>query len=539
MIDMPQVPVGAQAKQPVSNVKLFSGVPWDDQYRHVRKFNSILDLDTFLESKKVAEMEHATPIRIGNMELRINLNEFQALHVNYLSFINRNMDNRTHYAFIQSAKALSDNSTTIYFELDVWTENQFDLQLKPCFVEREIIPKSADTIGAYTFPDDLEIGEYKQNKLTTLPTPAERQQVTYVTTCSFDPATLEVVEGKIFQKVYSGIGVSVAITPEAIGTFIKAITEQGKSDGIVNVVQSYGEFTGDEMNIKHLTIAPNLSSIDGYVPKNNKAFTYPYNFLTLDNNQGAQIELRYEDFNSGQIELTYSIAFNGGNPVLYCYPNSYLNVDDNYDYCAQFTGFPQCAIATDFYKAWLAQNATAQNLKMAGTAVKGIGGAIAGAGMAGIGAVAAGSAMTPALLAVAGAGAIGSFKMTTDLVNEVISFMGQKKVAEIQPPDAKTTAGNGVNWQMGNAYITLSRRYVKAEYIRKVDDFWTMFGYPIGRIKTPDITSRPSWNYCKTKNATFGGNLEHQDLLTLRQIFDNGVTVWHVNDVGNYDLDNT
>ena len=79
---------------------------------------------------------------------------------------------------------------------------------------------------------------------------------------------------------------------------------------------------------------------------------------------------------------------------------------------------------------------------------------------------------------------------------------------------------------------------VKAEMAKTIDDFFTMFGYPVHRIKKPNLNSRSSWNYVKTVECGITGNCILQDLQTLRKIFDKGVTIWHTNDVGNYNLSN-
>ena len=79
---------------------------------------------------------------------------------------------------------------------------------------------------------------------------------------------------------------------------------------------------------------------------------------------------------------------------------------------------------------------------------------------------------------------------------------------------------------------------ITAEYARKIDDFFTMFGYKIMRLKQPDWTSRASWNYVKTIGAEVYGAVPEFVIQSMVNRLDNGVWFWHTNDVGNFGLSN-
>lgn len=211
----------------------------------------------------------------------------------------------------------------------------------------------------------------------------------------------------------------------------------------------------------------------------------------------------------------------------------------------QFNQFPKCSYTTDFYKAWLAQNASGQNLRMAfrgidtaqsiGQGVAQIGAAVAG-GAAG---ASGGSSMSIAQsTGMAASGSSGIINAGINLAKEVLSINNEKKVAQLQPDATKQTAGSGANAEMNTCYISVRKAYLRKEYLKKIDDYFSAFGYHIGEIIQPDLTSRPCWNYVKILHANIAGSIEHDDMVKLRQIFSNGVTIWHVNDVGNYNLSN-
>ena len=54
-----------------------------------------------------------------------------------------------------------------------------------------------------------------------------------------------------------------------------------------------------------------------------------------------------------------------------------------------------------------------------------------------------------------------------------------------------------------------------------------MYGYLTNTVKTPNLNNRPNWNYVKTIGANILGNIPQYDLQAIKDIFDNGVTLWH------------
>ena len=78
----------------------------------------------------------------------------------------------------------------------------------------------------------------------------------------------------------------------------------------------------------------------------------------------------------------------------------------------------------------------------------------------------------------------------------------------------------------------------KASMCKVIDDFWTAFGYPIHQITTPQIHSRSSWNYIKTVDCAFTADAEMSMLSKYRDLFNKGITIWHTDQIGNYNLSN-
>jgi hypothetical protein len=114
----------------------------------------------------------------------------------------------------------------------------------------------------------------------------------------------------------------------------------------------------------------------------------------------------------------------------------------------------------------------------------------------------------------------------------------QKDIDNIPPSIAKM--GSNTAYDFGNGYrgIYVIKKQIKDEYIKKLEDFFNMFGYKLNEVKIPNFHTRQNWNYVQTANCNITGNMNNEDLQELKQIFDNGITLWHTDDIGNYSLSN-
>ena len=62
---------------------------------------------------------------------------------------------------------------------------------------------------------------------------------------------------------------------------------------------------------------------------------------------------------------------------------------------------------------------------------------------------------------------------------------------------------------------------------RVIDNYFTMYGYKVNRLKVPNIYGRENWNYVKTIGANIEGDIPEEDINELKNIFNAGVTLWH------------
>ena len=117
-------------------------------------------------------------------------------------------------------------------------------------------------------------------------------------------------------------------------------------------------------------------------------------------------------------------------------------------------------------------------------------------------------------------------------------------MAKVQ--DAKATADN-VTLQGGDTYfnygyenlgVKLISYQITQEYIDLLQDYFGKYGYKVHKVKIPNIHTRQNWNYIQTVGANIVGNIPQMFIEGLEQLFNQGITIWHTTDVGNYNLPN-
>ena len=173
--------------------------------------------------------------------------------------------------------------------------------------------------------------------------------------------------------------------------------------------------------------------------------------------------------------------------------------------------FPQVAWSIDAFRAWLAQEAST-------TALQGIasGASIASGAMSG----------NPMAM-------VGGISGLASTANSVI-------LATNRPPQAKGTNSGTIDVASRTKDFYFRQMQISAEYAKVIDDYFDMYGYATRRVKVPNRSARPHWNYVKTNGCVLSGNAPADDVRKICGIYDNGITFWKsASEVGNYSLDNS
>ena len=158
----------------------------------------------------------------------------------------------------------------------------------------------------------------------------------------------------------------------------------------------------------------------------------------------------------------------------------------------------------------------------------------------------------PMNMVQAGAGMYSSYlnnQMQQQLNNQ--NTQNSINMAMAQANDMKSTPntmismGSDVYYGLdkGNKKVNLYRFGLTDEYYQKLGDYFAMFGYKQDKVMTINRRNRHYYNYIKTIGVNIkSSGVPRNHLEEIKSIYNNGVTIWHVDrngvEVGDYSMDN-
>ena len=132
-------------------------VPLENDYKHTLYFADSASQKAYFDSRVMYSFTDFSYQRKDN-KMRIPLPYDTAIKCDYVMYQNTAYSNKWFYAFITDYEYKGEEETEITIETDVLQTWMFDYTVGPSFVEREHC--ADDTIGANTYPENLECGEF-------------------------------------------------------------------------------------------------------------------------------------------------------------------------------------------------------------------------------------------------------------------------------------------------------------------------------------------------------------------------------------------
>lgn len=470
-----------------------------------------------------------------NNSIKVDKNIEDIRTCNYLFYNNKGFTNKIFYCFITEMNYINENCTQIIFTTDSFQTWQFDIVYKPCYVEREHV--NDDTIGIHTIPEDLETGEYIVNSVYVDSNLDNIfNDTTYIMGASVDFAKLvndkyEFSGGGTYQGIYSGVTYysfpKTSSGQTSINAFLASIASKGQSDTITGLfiaptflVPNYNSGVGyQKIENSNSPVSYNISvsksyGLNGYVPKNNKLYTHPYCYLVGSNSGGTANIYRYEDFSNTNCTFNVKAVLCPGASIR-CVPTNYKGATQNDMESLMLGKYPICNYSVDMYTNWQTQN----SVNVLGNTITSDDINIGKAGVNVLAGVAGGIAVGGILGGIAGA-----FTGAPEIANTLMA----KKQHELIPPSVRGDLNSGdVLTASSKNNFRFYRMSIKAEYARQIDNYFSMFGYQVNVTKIPNITGRANWNYVKTINCNFDGDIPQKDIQIIRGMFNTGITLWH------------
>lgn len=525
------------AFEPQTNIRLLKGYPCDNDYHHTLWFDDKVKQHDYMTSLAKFTLYNYTYQRVNKNTIRIEKNYYECYDCNYMMFQNEHFQGKWFYAFVNNMEYINENTTEIRYEIDVMQTWMFDYELQEVFIDRE--HSATDVFGEHTIPEGVEFGDYQILHGETIKELDYTYGHRYVAVCTYDKdGEKNVALGRPVNGVYSGLNYHVFSTPHDVNEFLEKTSEELKEQGLIAIWDVPQLLTtgseGQTMEVPDGLVDRRINktmptSLGSYTPRNNKLLCYPYNFMYVSNMQGGAISYHYEFFTSRSPIVFRFLVCMSNTPSCLLVPEHYLDGGSapqhygNTDQMISLTGWQSSAYATDYYKAWLAQNQTQNMINLGGQALGVAGGAVAGMMVGGpIGALIG--------------GAIGGL---TSLATSTATTINQTNIAEEKSNIASGNAGINVLQPANCVNYLFAQKCIREEYARKIDEYFDMYGYKCQRVKKPNRNVRPHWTFTKTLGSQVKGDLPSEDITKINKIYDDGITFWkNGNEVCNYKLDN-
>lgn len=588
-----------------SEITLYEKVPYDSNhticyYPAAPTKPSYQDVDSVLYKYRISTYTALSFVRKSDRKVRVQGSYNNTVGANYIRIYNGTAwGDHPYYGFVTDVIYVNETTIEIYFVIDTimtYISSGY-LGLNQCWIDRETVYD--DTVGANLMPENVDMGDYIFNDckdltpdlqhyciLMAIFVPGEVKTDTGSTTT--DPTTeggttvvdTSSVTGSLFEGMYSAATIrAFPTTSGAIDHINRQLSEYAKDNKADNVylymapksVTGLSDDTKIDENGIIITDVFSLNShfetitldenrgkdLNGYKPRNNKLFTYPYNFLSISNNSGGSLNLRYEYFDD---KPTFQLDICALAPVsAVLRPKNYEGVGRTRDpnKSLAISGYPMCPWMTDGYTRWVAGNR--------GTIASGIISGVAtllGGGMAAqsaelgvqravdMGKYAVGEAQQTAA-GYETAGAILNQYHTQaqtkmDLGQSAAGLIGKLYDGYRQPNYVNgTTTPGSIQFSSGLMSFFGGRMSIKAEYAKSIDDYFTMYGYKVNRYGfAPTLQNRGSFDYVKTnvcnllyKVQNVGTGATAAEVSEIEGLFNRGLRFSHEAD-GSLSLNN-
>lgn len=520
------------AFNPSSTITLCS-VPIDSTYKNQIYFSSAAQQYAYFAGKAVMRFADYLTVRetlpdgTFQSSVKVNANIDDLRMCNYMFYQNANHGARFFYAFIKKLVYIAEKTTKIIFETDVYQTWLFDVKLLDSYVERE--HSETDGYGENTVPEKFNCVDFTYKNVGDI---QGLEAWGYLVGSSDPRPSHEDEKGKLMTGIYQGLYFYYFFSVESLNAFIDEMDAIGKeciqfitcipvsvvADSFVSAGGGLLE-SSEAASILQTTFSNIYNGVigKGYNPKNKKLFNFPYLSLIVTNHSGNEAEYQIEDFadpDNISFELVGDIS---ASPSVAAIPLNYKGLAKAYEQGIAISGFPQCSFNNDTYKLWLAKNQFGNAINVGQGAlsiVGGIGSALFG---------------NPLGLTMAASG-----------VSSILGTINEGVKASKEPN--KVSNGNS-NCNLLTAIkqntLSVQLRMIKPNYMQTLDDFFTMYGYQTNKVKKPNVSKRPYFNYVKTVDINIAGGIPSDDMEKLKAMYNNGVTLWKSNaTVGDYSVNN-
>ena len=533
---------------PNSTIEIFGDVSLAPEQDDTLYFASVGAKDSYFSGlNKLATFSAQSYQRRDRGYIRVEATMAQLYTACYMRYKNTSFENKWFYAFITGVEYVNNITVEIRFQIDVMMTWMGAFSLSQCFIERQ--HQTVDYPGSNIVDEGLDTGEYMTEAViktgftgiqgTEDPAhPMMLRNCAVCIACTTDMNGAS-ISGGAYAGIYSGCQYHYFDTINAANNFIDTLVQAGKTEGLITislVPKNYVPTLNDSAMHSWGTNSQNkpYTSINGWTGfKNKKLLTYPYKSLLVTNMEGEFAEYRYEFFDGN----TFGFKCNGVSTInaeFIITPINYKSQQEDITDNMIMSNFPVVSWNVDTFKAWYAQNKTSLWTSLYNQASTGVMNTALGA-----------FKLAPTLASGGALGDLGSLSGTGNLMGAKSNLDNiTNKLAEVKdymrkPPTFGGQIGQDIMVSLGAKDFYYIEKSITREYAKMIDDYFTMFGYAVKEVATPNMNARPYFTYVKTIDCVVHGNLPAEDAGIIEAMFDKGVRFWkNHTQIGNYSLNN-
>lgn len=519
-----------------SEVTLYSGVPLSPTYDHSVYFSSASAQVSGLADFRITTASALSYVRVtdGYVNFPSSIDNGMTNRCNYLKISNVGTSVNI-YGFVTSIEQINDGVIQIKFDIDFIQTYLIQglVSLAPCFVERTHV--TDDTIGLHTLPEPVETGQaYNFRRNVSNFNRAENLVLMITAPFAWISGSQSITES--YSTTVGGQDVNGSYYPITSTLWNNSFTldNAGMTDCEAFLTKCAIENRLDQ--IVQATVQPRFMSkslvqytlnqsgtLNGHTVRNNKLYTYPYNYLKVDNSHGSELLLKYEDFKNNMCQFYY---FNGGdylgcNATLHPigYEFSATNTDERTDLSLALPPYPQIPIVGNTFLQWFANQVPGMVGNLGSTLVSAATGAAIGGGAG----------------AVAGAG--------LSIANSMINFASTAAKEAMSGKAVYGSATSAVGDLVSGKYeFGFSRMHLRRDVYEAIDSFFDVYGYNVSKIMSIRLNARATHTFIKTSNCSISRNntAPRQAVSAIISAFNSGITFWNgFGSYGNYSVANS
>ena len=533
---------------PNSTVYLCKGVPLDREHDFAIYFASASAQYSALHAYATKTYTTESYQRVNKRTIRINELADNIQTCNYMIFQNTAFGTKWFYAFVDEVNYINNSVSEVVYTIDPLQTYLFDFYWNACLVERE--HTATDVVGENVAPEPISTPNYNYEPITRKTFTNFATVVMCTKDLTVDPSGYQSADDwgaampNIVDGILQGAGFYAFSNLNDLRAKLKKLQDLGLSDAVVglfgvplDLLTSWTLGTAPQSTTSSTTANITFGTLSGYTPKNKKLYTSPFCKLYLSGNGVQTKDFDVQGFTYiGMIPTGFSATFictcacSPGSPIV-VYPSNYRGIGGT----SPVYGNKENAVSlgsaiggswnASAYANWQAQTATERTLRGVG--------AVVGAGVAIGSAVVTEGATLPLVV-----GAVGN------VISTGVSLAAENAKMQNLPNRLQGGAVSAdVNLARGDFGFAVYFAVPTADNAKRIDNFFTRYGYACNKIKIPSINNRPYWTYVKTNGCSFTPKttgVPAPDMEAINGYFDRGITWFKTAaDVGDFSKDNS